>query len=131
MSTETPPATTSKYLVWVGYVISALPILGLVMSAYFKLAKHPEAIKGMTQFGYPMDILVPLGVVEVTCTILYAIPKTSVLGAILLTGYLGGAIATHVRVSEAFTPPVIMGVMIWLGLYLRDARIRALLPLKS
>lgn len=133
MSTETPPASSSiwKYLVWVGYVLSALPIAGLVMSAYFKLSQHPEAVKGMTQFGYPMDILVPLGIVEVACTILYAIPKTSVLGAILLTGYLGGAIATHVRVSEGFAPPVIMGVMIWLGLYLRDARIRALVPLKS
>lgn len=130
MSTEAPPAKTSNYLVWIGYVISTLPVLGLIMSAYFKFNRGPEIVKGFTQFGYPLELAVPLGIVELTCTILYVIPQTCVLGAILLTGYLGGAVATHVRISDAFAPPVIMGVMIWLGLYLRDPRIRALVPFR-
>jgi hypothetical protein len=73
---------------------------------------------------------VGLGILELVCTVLYAIPRTAVLGAILLTGYLGGAIATHVRIGDDFTPPVIMALLLWGGLYLRDARLRALLPLR-
>jgi hypothetical protein len=72
-----------------------------------------------------------LGIVEIACTVVYAIPQTAVLGAILLTGYLGGAIATHVRLEEGFLPPVILGVLVWLGIYLRDARLRALLPFRN
>ena len=101
MSTATPPAANPKVMVWIGRVISVLPMLGLVMSAYMKLSKNPEFVKGFTHFGYPLEVALPLGIVELTCTILYAIPQTSVLGAILLTGYLGGAVATHVRWKRA------------------------------
>lgn len=128
MSIDSPVPKTSKFLVWGGYLVSALPVLGLVMSAYFKLTKAPELVEGFKKFGYPIDVAVPLGIVELVCTALYAIPQTAVLGAILLTGYLGGATATHVRLMEDFSAPIIMGVMIWLGLFMRDARIRALVP---
>jgi hypothetical protein len=118
-------------MVWAGRVVSVLPVLGLVMSAAMKLAKVEAAVEGFTKLGYPAHVLLPLGIVELTCTILYLIPRTAVLGAILLTGYLGGAIATHVRVEEGFVPPVIMGVLVWLGLFLRDRRIRDLIPLRN
>jgi hypothetical protein len=95
-----------------------------------KLAKPAFVVDGFTkQHGYPEWVIVPLGIVELVCTILYLIPQTSVLGAILLTGYLGGATATHVRVSEAaFVGPVLFGVLLWLGLYVREPRLRALTP---
>lgn len=89
-------------------------------------------MEGFTKFGYPESLLRVLGIVELTCTIIYLIPRTAVLGAILLTGYLGGATATHARVSDpSFVMPVICGVLIWLGLYLRDLRVRALIPLRE
>ena len=83
------------------------------------------------QFGYPSGLIVPIGVVELACVVLYVIPRTAVLGAVLLTGYLGGAIATHVRLSDpSFAGPLIFGIMVWAGLYLREPRLRALLPLR-
>jgi hypothetical protein len=119
------------WMVWTGRVLSALPILGLLMSAGMKLSQNEEIV---TQFvehlGYPQSALMAIGVVELLCVVLYAIPFTSVLGAILLTGYLGGAIASHVRLSEPFLIPLALGVVVWVGLYLRDARLRALLPLR-
>ena len=94
-------------------------------------SQYLYVVEGFQQQGYPVQFLVPIGVVELVCTILYLIPRTSVLGAILLTGYLGGATATHVRAAEvAFIFPVSFGVLLWLGLYLRDSRIRALVPLR-
>jgi hypothetical protein len=81
--------------------------------------------------GYPESLARPLGIVELACTIIYLVPQTAVLGAILLTGYMGGAIATHVRVGDPYFVQIGMGVMLWLGLYLRDARLRALLPLRG
>jgi hypothetical protein len=101
------------------------------MSAVMKLSQSPDVVKGFGDFGYDPSILVPLGIVELLCVILYVIPQTAVLGAILLTGYLGGATATHVRVGDAFIAPVIMGVILWLGLYLRDSRLRALVPWRT
>jgi hypothetical protein len=131
--TPTPPvskAPVSNILVWTGRVISALPVLGLLLSAGMKFTTSPDLTKGMEHLGWPMNLAVPLGITELVCTILYAIPQTSVLGAILLTGYLGGATATHVRVGDNFVGPIIFGVLVWLGLFLRDPRLRALLPLR-
>lgn len=122
-----------KGLVWAGRVVSALPVLLLTMSAVMKFSGDPEMLKGFTgMFGYPADTLVPIGVVELACVVLYAIPHTAVLGAVLLTGYLGGAIATHVRIDDTanIVSPVIAGVLVWLGLWLRDRRVRDLLPLR-
>jgi hypothetical protein len=123
----------SKGAVWTGRVLSALPVLLLALSAAMKFSRSPEVVKSFTvDFGYPESTLLVLGVVELTCAVLYAIPQTSVLGAILVTGYLGGATATHVRVSQAaFITPVLLGAMAWGGLYLRDPRLRELLPLRS
>jgi hypothetical protein len=130
MQAETLNTGPSKKMLWAGRVISALPVLMLIMSGVMKLTRSAEVLKGFTGFGYPESVIVPLGIVELVSTLLYVIPQTSVLGAILLTGYLGGATATHVRVGEAFIAPVILGVLVWLGLFLRDPRIRALIPLR-
>lgn len=120
---------------WAGIIVSAIPILFLLMDAIGKLVKPEPVVTGTVALGYSEAVIVPLGVVLLICTILYAVPMTSILGAILLTGYLGGAVATHVRVgSPLFTHllfPVYLGIMIWLGLFLRDVRLRSLVPLRS
>jgi len=126
----TPAAPVSKKMLWTGRVISALPVLMLLFSAVMKLVKPAAVVEGMTHLGYPDRLALALGIVELSCTVLYVIPRTAVLGAILLTGYLGGAIATHVRIGEQFIGPALFGVLVWLGLYLRDERLRALLPLR-
>lgn len=122
---------TAKKMLWVGYVVSAVPVLMLLMSAIMKFAKPPAVVEGFTHLGWPENLALALGVVELVCVIIYVIPQTAVLGAILLTGYLGGAIATHVRIGEGFIGPAIFGVLVWLGLYLRDPRLRALVPLRN
>jgi hypothetical protein len=97
-----------------------------------KLFSPAVVIEATTELGYAQSAIVPLGIVLLACTVLYAIPRTSFLGAILLTGYLGGAVATHVRVGTGLFPilfPVIVGAMLWGGLFLRDRRLRALIPL--
>ncbi|MCB9769938.1 MAG: DoxX family protein [Candidatus Omnitrophica bacterium] len=124
-------AQVSKKAFWGGWVLSILPVLMLLMSATMKFLQPPEAVEGFEHLGYPLSVSIPLAVVELGCAIVYLIPQTSVLGAILLTGYLGGATASHVRVEEAFYIPIALGVMIWLGLYLRDPRLRRLVPLRD
>ena len=118
-------------MVWTGRVISALPVLALLMSAYFKFAAPPEMAKELDKLGWTMDQMLTLGIIELACTVVYLVPQTSVLGAILLTGYLGGATATHVRISDAWYAPVIIGALVWLGLFLRDVRLRSLIPWRS
>ncbi len=122
----------SKAQIWGGRVLSALPVLGLLMSAGMKLSHNPQMVPQFTgHLGYPEGTLTPIGITEALCAILYAVPQTSVLGAVLLTGYLGGAVATHVRVGEPFLAPIVLGVLLWGGLFLRDPRLRALLPLRK
>ena len=134
MSTDihTQPKS-SKAMIWAGRIISALPILGLLVSGVMKILQPPDAVKGFADLGWPLSVAIGLAVVEIGCTIIYAIPQTAVLGAILLTGYLGGAVATHVRIGDYadITAPIIMGVLVWLGLFLRDSRLRALIPLRK
>ncbi len=110
--------------------MSALPVLLFLFSAGMKLMKPPAVLEGFAHLGYPEKLILPLGILELACTVLYMIPRTSILGAILLTGYLGGAIATHLRMGEPFLPQFIFGVLIWGGLFLRDPRLRALIPLR-
>lgn len=132
MNTETGPA--SKKSVWVGRIISVFPTLFLLMDASMKLAKAKVAVDTTVQLGYSESVIFPLGLVLLVCTCLYAVPRTSILAAILLTGYLGGAVASHVRVGAdlfSITFPVIFGCLIWLGLFLRDGRLRALVPLRT
>ncbi len=130
-SSPTQAAPTSKgWMLWVGRILSGIVIAMLGMSAVMKLSQSPDALKGIETFGYPSGVLLPIGIVELLCLLVYAVPRTSVLGAILVTGYLGGATATHVRMPEPFILPVVLGVLAWAGLFLRDARLRALLPLR-
>lgn len=131
MEATTSAAPVSKKMVWAGYIISTLMVLMLLTSATFKLLRPAFVVESFKQQGWPENISVPLGIVELACTILYIIPRTAVLGAILLTGYLGGAVATHVRLSEPFFVQVLFGMLVWLGLFLRDARVRALIPLRD
>jgi hypothetical protein len=132
---QSEPITVSKKALWAGRIVSALPILFLLMDSVMKLVKPAFVVDATVKLGYPESTIVPLGIVLLTCVILYAIPQTSVFGAILLTGYLGGAVATHVRVGDPLFShvlfPVYLGVLIWLGIYLRDARMRALVPMVS
>jgi hypothetical protein len=104
----------------------------MVFGGTFGLVKPAVAMPGFLHYGYPERLLLPICIVEIVCAVLYAIPRTSVLGAILLTGYFGGATATHVRVGDpVFFVPVFLGVLVWGGLYLRDGRLRGLIPLRS
>lgn len=117
-----------------GYILSGLPVLFLLVDAVGKFVKPAAVVEGTQQLGYSESVIVPLGVILLVSTIIYLVPKTSILGAILLTGYLGGAVATHVRVgSPLFSHvlfPVYLGVMLWLGLYLRERRLQAVVPLR-
>lgn len=122
---------SERRMVWAGRIASAVPVAMLLVSAIMKLTRQPQVLEGWSsKFGYPDATLFPIALVELTCAVLYAIPRTAVLGAVLVTGYLGGAIATHVRAGDPFAAPLVLGMVAWLGLYLRDPRIRALLPLR-
>jgi hypothetical protein len=113
---------------WAGRILSLLPAALLLFSAAMKFMGGTEVEQGFEHLGWPYRLAVPLGVLEITCTLVYLVPQTAVLGAILLTGYLGGAVATHVRLEEQFVMPALLGVMIWGGLFLRDPRLQALIP---
>ena len=132
MLSTAQPGPTSTWMRWVGYIVSAIPVLMLVFSAALKFVKSADVAEGFNRFGYGENLILVLGVVEIGCTIIYLIPRTAVLGAILLTGYLGGATATHVRIGDpSFFAPVIVGILVWLGLYFRDSRVRALAPFRQ
>ena len=121
----------SKKALWTGRVLSALPALLLVFSSSMKFAGPPAVVEGFTHLGYPRHLVLPLAILELACVVVYVIPRTAFLGAILMTGYLGGAIATHVRVGEPFYVQSALGVLVWLGLLLREPRLRALLPFRT
>jgi len=122
----------SKIHTWTGRILSALPVLAMGFSAAMKFLKPPAVVEGFAQFGYQESVITILGVVEVLCALIYLIPRTSFIGAILVTGYLGGATATHVRIGDpSFIGPVLLGVFAWGGLFLRDERIRALVTNSS
>jgi len=117
----------------VGLVLTTLAALFLTFDTVLKVLKLGPAVEGTVSLGYPLDSVRVIGIIELVCLVLYVVPRTSVLGALLLTGYLGGAIATHVRIGNPlFTHvlfPVYVALLVWGGLYLRDPRLRALLPL--
>lgn len=124
---------TNKRLI-ASYVLSTIPVLFLLIDGIMKLFKPAVVVNATVDLGYSESVIVPLGIVLTACTILYVIPRTAVLGAVLLTGYLGGAIATHVRIgAPAFNVifPVIVALFVWGGLYLRDTRVAELLPFRS
>jgi hypothetical protein len=127
----TMKASTETIMLWTGRAISFLPMLLFGMSAGMKLMPTPQVFEGMNHLGLPGALLLPLGVIELSCIIIYLIPMTAVLGAILFTGYIGGAILAHLRIGEPVYMQVGLGVLIWLGLWLRDRRLRALLPTRK
>ena len=120
---------------WTGRIMSGLTVAFLAFDAAAKLARLEPVVKGTAELGYPIATIVPIGVVLLTCVVLYLIPRTAILGAVLLTGYLGGAIATHVRVGHPLAShvlfPIYVAAFVWGGLYLRDRRARALLARRA
>jgi len=129
MTTQTAPI--SKGRLWAGRILTALPVLMLLFSGVMKLINPAPVVQEFTRLGYPESSALGIGIIEILCTVVYLIPRTSVLGAILLTGYLGGAVATHVRIGDPFFSPVIVAVVIWVALFLRDNRLPGLVPLRS
>jgi hypothetical protein len=133
-STMNAEVKTNARRPWGSYILSGLAILFLLFDSIIKVLKLEVAVQGTKELGYPESQVVGIGLTALTCTILYAIPKTSVLGAILLSGYLGGAIATHVRLENPLFShvlfPVYLAIFIWGGLYLRDHSLRLLIPLR-
>lgn len=122
----------SKPALWTGRVMSALPVLFVLMGSVMKLMRLPAVHEGFARVGLPDRLIVPVGIIELICVITYVIPSTAVLGAILMTGLLGGAILTSVRVADPTYPlPVVLGMMAWGGLFLREGRLRALIPLRK
>lgn len=128
MSNESP----RKWVLWVGWIISALPALMLLFSASMKLFAHsPENDKFVEEhLGWPLRYMSGLAILELCVTLVYLVPQTAVLGAILIAAYLGGATATHVRVGDVPIVQVILGMLAWLGLLLREPRLRPLLPIR-
>ena len=134
MQPSTQAVPVSKKMLWVGRIMSALPALFLLFDGGAKLVQPAPVVEGTVKLGYPVSVILGLGIVLLASTLLYILPRTAVLGAILLTGYLGGAVASNLRIQEgwfAILFPVFFGALIWGGLYLRDARLRALIPLRS
>jgi hypothetical protein len=122
----------SKKMLWIGRVMSALPVLLMLFSATMKLIKAAPVVEGMPRYGYPESQIVTIGVLELLSCIVYVIPNTAVLGAILMTGYLGGATATNFRVGDpSYIMTFLLGVFVWGGLFFRDARVRALIPFRG
>ena len=114
-----------------GWVMGGLPAAFLLLDGAMKLVRPEPVVRGTVELGHPESVLVGLGLVLIASTVLYLIPRTAVLGATLLTGYLGGAVATHVRAGEPWFFPVIFGVLVWLGLILREPQLRSLVPLRK
>ncbi|OQW31214.1 MAG: hypothetical protein A4E19_20510 [Nitrospira sp. SG-bin1] len=118
-------------LMWTGRIISGLIALLLTMSAVMKLMGGAEVSEGMARMGLPESLRLPLGILEFSCVAIYVIPATSITGAILLTGYVGGAIVTHLRLGEPVYMQIVLGLSIWIGLYLREQRLKVLIPLRT
>jgi hypothetical protein len=122
----------SKTALWIGRVMSALPVLLVLFGSVMKLMKTASVIEGFVRAGVPERLIIPVGVIELVCVIVYVIPQTAVLGAILMTGLLGGATITTLRIADPTYPmPVVLGMLAWGGLFLRDTRLRELIPIRK
>ena len=133
LETQAPIARPAKGLLWTGRILSGLAALFLTFDGVTKILKVAPVMEACRELGLPDAVVPGIGAVLLACTVLYVIPATSVLGLVLLTGYMGGAVATHVRMNGPVFPVVfstLFGVVLWLGLYLREPRLRALLPLR-
>lgn len=134
MQTGAEQGSGSKGSLWTGRVLSGVVVLFMLFDSVTKILKTQQVIDATMRIGFPLSTIVPIGIVLLVCTILYALPQTSVLGAILLTSHLGGAVSANVRAgspvfNSAFA--IVFGVLVWLGLYLREPRLRALLPVRE
>jgi hypothetical protein len=130
----TQTASISTKGLWAGRLISGIAVIFLVFDGVTKLIRVPQVVEATAQLGFPQSSLPAMGILLLACTLLYVTPRTTVLGAILLTGYLGGATAANVRVSHPLFEtvfPVIFAVLIWAGTVLRDGRLRILIPLRG
>ena len=121
------------WMLWAGRILSLWPVFVVLSSATWKLTRNPWYVAEFTRIGWPVSALTLLACLQLGCIVLYIIPRTAVLGAVLLTGYLGGAIATYVRIGEPYPVlvPLSTSMLAWLGIYLRDQRLRSLLPLRG
>ncbi|MGN8024155.1 DoxX family protein [Phyllobacterium sp. 22229] len=130
---QMPKAITAQRALQAGRIMSAIVVIALAADGAIQLFAPAQIANMLQETGFPMDLTRLVGPIILACTILYAIPATAVLGAILATGFLGGAICAHVRIGELGSPPeiisLLLGAMMWGGLYLRDPRVRAILPL--
>jgi len=135
MSAEAASTSVSKKALWAGRTISAVIVLLLVLDGVMKFFKPKPVVDAFAHLGIPIELDFAIGTLLLLCTLLYAVPATSILGAILLSGYLGGAVMSHLRAGDPlFTHvlfPTYLGSLIWLGLYLRDPRLRVLIPLRN
>jgi hypothetical protein len=132
MQASVETTTVSKGALWTGRILIALVFLFMLFDGGIKVLRLAPAVEGTTRLGYPASVVVPIGLVALVSAFLYALPSTSILGSVLLTGFLGGATATQVRVQDPwFFFPVVLGVLVWLGPFLLDERLRALIPLRS
>jgi DoxX-like family len=129
MVSEIQPA--SKKIVWAGYIATALPVMMLLFSASGKFLKPEGMEPNIVHLGWRMDQMTSLGILELACVIIYLIPRTAVFGAVLLTAYLGGATATHVRIGDPYFFPIVTGIFVWLGIYLREPRLWDLSPFRK
>ena len=133
MQSSTQSATESKGMLWTGRVLSGLMALFLVLDGVGHLMKPAPVVEAFARLGYPLSASVGIGLLALICTAIYVTPRTSVLGAILLTGYLGGAVSTHVRAGSPLFEtifPVILGALVWTGIFVRDAQLRKLIPVQ-
>jgi len=128
-------STASKGKLWSARIMQGIAVVFLLWDTGIKLARESHAVEGTIQLGYPDSSVVTIGIIELTCLILYLIPRTSIFGAILMTGYLGGAVATHLRLGNPLFSHILFSVyvaiLLWGGVYLRDERLRALIPLRK
>src|SRR5712692_4212955 len=135
MPSDSGAVAVSKKGLWAGRVLSGLVVLFLIPDGIIKFIKPAPVVDAFAHLGLPLSLANTIGILLLICTAIYVFPRTAVLGAILLTGYLGGAVATHLRAGNPLFShilfPTYLGVLLWLGLYLRDSRLRALLPLRS
>ncbi|HEY6253771.1 MAG TPA: DoxX family protein [Candidatus Angelobacter sp.] len=127
-----PTADVSRKMLWAGRIISALPALGILFGSIVKLIKAPAVVQGFAKAGFPEHLVIVVGIIEFLCVVIYLIPRTAVLGAILMIGLMGGATATNVRVGDpSMIITLLFGILVWAGLFLRKAELRALIPLRS
>jgi DoxX-like family len=128
------PVSVKTSSLWIGRILGGLPALLLLMGGVMNLVKPTFVVEGVQKMGYGEHVILPLGIVLIVSTLLYLTPKTSALGAIILTGYLGGAVATHVRAGDGLVEilfPVVFGALLWSGLLLTTPRLRQLLPVQA